>query len=127
MEKNFRYFFMVLAALPALFITLAWVIHRRLLLAMGNWPEGLPFQPEASLMNQLSWPLKFSNLLLYLVPVGFFLMLLASLVSFISYRKQLPLKHFYLQTFCYLPYLVFVVLLRYPAYNAVNWLINYLG
>lgn len=126
MERTFRYFFLTLAAFPALFIALAWVMHSRLQQAMGDWPEGLPLQPDPSLITQLTWPLRFSNLLLYLIPVCFILMLLASLVTNLVYRKQLPLKHFYLQSFCYLPYLVFVILLRYPSYNPVNWLVNFL-
>lgn len=123
MEKFFRYLFLTVAGFPTLFMALAWVMHRRL---QAGWPGGLSLQPDPAVMNQLAWPLRFSHLLLYLLPVGFFLMLVSSLVSYAAYRKQLPLRHFNLQTICYLPYLVFVILLRYPSYNPVNWLVYYL-
>ena len=116
--------------MPTLFLVQSFIFYYKARNWYGELPQanvimnpGLaPGENEYSLLV-----FRVSNVLLSLTVAGFVFLFICSLLSYFLWRKQLSQKHFILQSLCYLPFLVLVILQHVPAGNPVNWFIGYLG
>lgn len=129
MEKALKNIFIILAALPTMFILGAILFYYQARNWYGELPEGnfLMSMDPSSTEGKYSFAVyRVGVILLQVIPFAFLFLFLCSALSYFFWRHRLPLKHFYLQAFCYLPFLVMVILLRVPAGNPINWFIHYL-
>jgi hypothetical protein len=126
MERALKFIFIILASLPALFIILAFTFYSRS--GTGTLPDGsYVFLDPSSFEGRIGLLMfRTGKVLLKLIPSCFIIIFLCSLLSYFLWRQYLPKKHFNLQSICYLPYLVMVILMHVPNGNPVIWFISYL-
>lgn len=126
MEKALKFIFITLAILPALFIILAFIFYS--MSGSGTLPDGsYVFLDPSSFEGRIGLLMfRIGKILLKLIPSAFVIIFLCSLLSYFIWRRDLPKKHFNLQSICYLPYLLMVILMHVPDGNPVIWFIGYL-
>ena len=126
MEKAFRYIFITLALLPALFMFMAFVFYVKW--GGGEMPGSsyVFFDPSSFEGRMGLFMFRTGKVLLKLIPSGFVVAFLCSLLSYFLWKRQLSKKHFNLQSVCLLPYLAMVILMHVPSGNPVIWFITYL-
>jgi hypothetical protein len=126
MERSFRYLFVIMAMIPLLFLLIATIFY--LQSGRGTLPSGsYVFLDPTSIEGRLGiFLFRLGKLLWFFMPAVFFIMFAGSLVTYLVFRKQLSRQHFNLQSVCYLPFLILVLMMHLVDGNPVMWFIEYL-